>query len=162
MAVLKLYAGAKLRKWCVRIGLTQRALADKLGVSLPFLNQMENNNRPVSTAVVLNLSQEFGFKVTELQAGDEARLATAIGQDACRSALLLPCPAHEQTGRGVIGPWALPRSPEYSEQREGADHPLWLMERIRRLNMKVSFSRVASRRRGLRLRCRTTVLHVTC
>jgi len=74
MAVQKLYAGAKLREWRGRIGLTQRAFAEKLGVSLPYLNQMENNNRPVSTAVVLSLAQEFGFDVTELQAGDEARL----------------------------------------------------------------------------------------
>jgi XRE family transcriptional regulator, fatty acid utilization regulator len=74
MAIQKLYAGAKLREWRGRIGLTQRAFAEKLGVSLPYLNQMENNNRPVSTAVVLSLAQEFGFDVTELQAGDEARL----------------------------------------------------------------------------------------
>jgi len=59
-----------------RIGLTQKLFADKLGVSLPYLNQMENNNRPVSTAVVLALAQEFGFDVTELQAGDEARLVS--------------------------------------------------------------------------------------
>lgn len=74
MAVQKLYAGAKLRDMRGRLGLTQRAFADKLGLSLPYLNQMENNNRPVSTAVVLALAHEFGFDVTELQPGDEARL----------------------------------------------------------------------------------------
>jgi predicted transcriptional regulator/transcriptional regulator with XRE-family HTH domain len=74
MAIQKLYAGVKLRELRGRLGLTQKAFADKLGVSLPYLNQMENNNRPVSTAVVLGLAQEFGFDVTELQSGDEARL----------------------------------------------------------------------------------------
>ncbi len=74
MAVQKLYAGVKLRELRGRLGLTQRSFADKLGVSLPYLNQMENNNRPVSTTVVLSLAQEFGFDVTELQSGDEARL----------------------------------------------------------------------------------------
>jgi len=74
MAVQKLYAGAKLRELRGRLSLTQKDFAGKLGVSLPYLNQMENNNRPVSTAVVLGLAQEFGFDVTELQAGDEARL----------------------------------------------------------------------------------------
>ena len=74
MAVPKLYAGAKLRDLRTRLGLTQRAFAGKLGVSLPYLNQMENNNRPVSTTVVVALAQEFGFDVTELQSGDEARL----------------------------------------------------------------------------------------
>ncbi|RYG92355.1 XRE family transcriptional regulator [Loktanella sp. IMCC34160] len=74
MAVQKLYAGAKLRELRARLGLTQKAFAEKLGVSLPYLNQMENNNRPVSTSVVLSLAQEFGYDVTELQSGDEARL----------------------------------------------------------------------------------------
>ena len=74
MAVQKLYAGVKLRELRGRLGLTQKTFAEKLGVSLPYLNQMENNNRPVSTAVVWSLAQEFGFDVTELQSGDEARL----------------------------------------------------------------------------------------
>jgi predicted transcriptional regulator/transcriptional regulator with XRE-family HTH domain len=74
MAANRLYAGAKLRELRGRISLTQKAFAEKLGVSLPYLNQMENNNRPVSTTVVLALAQEFGFDVTELQSGDEARL----------------------------------------------------------------------------------------
>ena len=74
MAVHKVYAGAKLRELRGRFSLTQKVFAQKLGVSLPYLNQMENNNRPVSTSVVLGLAQEFGFDVTELQSGDEARL----------------------------------------------------------------------------------------
>lgn len=74
MAPQKIYAGAKLRELRSRISLTQKAFAEKLGISLPYLNQMENNNRPVSTTVVLALAQEFGFDVTELQSGDEARL----------------------------------------------------------------------------------------
>ena len=76
MAAPKLYAGAKLRELRGRVALTQKAFAERLNVSLPYLNQMENNNRPVSTAVVLGLAQEFGFDVTELQAGDEARLVS--------------------------------------------------------------------------------------
>ena len=53
MANQKIYAGAKLRELRGRLSLTQKVFAQKLGVSLPYLNQMENNNRPVSTAVVL-------------------------------------------------------------------------------------------------------------
>ena len=58
----ELYAGAKLRETRQRLGLTQKDFAAKLGVSLPYLNQMENNNRPVSTTVVLALAQEFGVR----------------------------------------------------------------------------------------------------
>ncbi|MHC9236154.1 helix-turn-helix domain-containing protein [Pseudooceanicola sp. 502str34] len=72
----KLYAGAKLRETRQRLGLTQKDFAAKLGVSLPYLNQMENNNRPVSTSVVLSLAQEFGFDVTELSTGDSERLVS--------------------------------------------------------------------------------------
>ncbi|MFO7759174.1 MAG: short-chain fatty acyl-CoA regulator family protein [Roseovarius sp.] len=76
MAIQKLYAGVKLRETRTRLGLTQKDFAAKLGVSLPYLNQMENNNRPVSTTVVLALAQEFGFDVTELSTGDAERLVT--------------------------------------------------------------------------------------
>src|SRR6056297_1202272 len=76
MAMRKLYAGAKLREIRGRLHLTQKDFAGKLGVSLPYLNQMENNNRPVSTAVVLGLAQEFGIDVTELRAGDAERLVS--------------------------------------------------------------------------------------
>jgi len=72
----KLYAGAKLREIRQRLTLTQKAFAAKLGVSLPYLNQMENNNRPVSTTVLLALAGEFGFDVTELGQGDSERLVT--------------------------------------------------------------------------------------
>lgn len=76
MATQKLYAGAKLRELRTRLGHTQKDFAAKLGVSLPYLNQMENNNRPVSTTVVLALAQEFGLDVTELSEGDSERLVS--------------------------------------------------------------------------------------
>ncbi|MDF1669817.1 MAG: short-chain fatty acyl-CoA regulator family protein [Roseovarius sp.] len=76
MATQKLYAGAKLRETRQRLALTQKDFATKLGVSLPYLNQMENNNRPVSTTVVLALAQEFGFDVTELSTGDAERMVS--------------------------------------------------------------------------------------
>ena len=76
MATQKLYAGAKLREIRTGLELTQKSFAEKLGVSLPYLNQMENNNRPVSTGVVLALAQEFGYDVAQLSTGDTARLVT--------------------------------------------------------------------------------------
>ncbi|MGI3165077.1 helix-turn-helix domain-containing protein [Pseudooceanicola sp. 200-1SW] len=76
MSAQKLYAGAKLRETRQKLGLTQKDFAAKLGISLPYLNQMENNNRPVSTSVVLSLAQEFGFDVTELSTGDSERLVS--------------------------------------------------------------------------------------
>ncbi len=74
MPTQKLYAGAKLREIRTRLSITQRDFAAKLGVSLPYLNQMENNKRPLSTTVVLALAQEFGVDVTELGQGDAERM----------------------------------------------------------------------------------------
>lgn len=76
MASQKLYAGAKLRELRTKLGLTQKDFASRLGVSLPYLNQMENNNRPISTTVVLALASEFGLDVTELSSGDSERLVS--------------------------------------------------------------------------------------
>ncbi|GAB1362538.1 hypothetical protein MASR1M32_17740 [Rhodobacter sp.] len=76
MPAQKLYAGVKLREIRGRLSLTQKSFADKLGVSLPYLNQMENNHRPVSAAVVLALAQEFGLDVTELTVGESERLVS--------------------------------------------------------------------------------------
>ncbi len=78
MAQQKLYAGAKLREIRTKLELTQKDFAGKLGVSLPYLNQMENNNRPISAAVILALANEFGVDVTELSAGDSERLVSDI------------------------------------------------------------------------------------
>ncbi len=74
----KLYAGAKLRETRSHLGLTQKEYAARLGISLPYLNQMENNNRPLSTGVVLALAREFGMDVTELSAGDSERLVSDL------------------------------------------------------------------------------------
>jgi len=76
MPAQKLYAGVKLREIRGRLSLTQKAFAEKLGVSLPYLNQMENNHRPISAAVVLGLAQEFGLDVTELTVGESERLVS--------------------------------------------------------------------------------------
>jgi predicted transcriptional regulator/transcriptional regulator with XRE-family HTH domain len=76
MATQKIYAGAKLRELRQRLSLTQRVFADRVKISLPYLNQMENNHRPVSASVVLALAQEFGLDVTELTAGESERLVS--------------------------------------------------------------------------------------
>ena len=75
------------------MALTQKAFANRLGVSLPYLNQMENNNRPVSTTVVLGLVQQFGFDVSELQAGDEARLVSDMREALADPVFTGPAPA---------------------------------------------------------------------
>lgn len=74
MAIQKIYAGSALRETRARTGLTQRRFAETLGVSLPYLSQMENNHRPISAGVLLRLAQEFGTDLTTLAAGDAERM----------------------------------------------------------------------------------------
>ena len=69
MATQKIYAGASLRETRGRAGLTQRAFADRLGVSLPYLSQMENNHRPVSAGVLLRLASEFSVDLGAMAVG---------------------------------------------------------------------------------------------
>ncbi len=74
MATQKIYAGTALRETRARAGLNQRRFAERLGVSLPYLSQMENNHRPISAGVLLRLAQEFGIDLTSLSAGDAERM----------------------------------------------------------------------------------------
>jgi hypothetical protein len=92
MANQKLYAGAKLREIRTRLQLTQKEFAARLGVSLPYLNQMENNNRPVSTAVVLALARDFGTAVTELSTGDSERMVSDLREALADPVFPAPAP----------------------------------------------------------------------
>lgn len=76
----KLYAGPKLRETRKAFSLTQKAFAAKLGISLPYLNQMENDNRPVSSTVLLALAQDFGVDITSLGSGETERLVSDLGE----------------------------------------------------------------------------------
>ncbi|KPQ06574.1 MAG: putative transcriptional regulator [Rhodobacteraceae bacterium HLUCCA12] len=89
----KLYAGAKLREIRARIQLTQKEFAARLGISLPYLNQMENNNRPVSTTVVLALAREFGTDVTELATGDSERMVSDLREALADPVFATPAPS---------------------------------------------------------------------
>ena len=92
MPAPKLYAGTKLRELRGRLGLTQKAFAQRLGVSLPYLNQMENNNRPVSASVVQGLDREFDYDAAELTTGDEARLISDMREVLADPVFTAPAP----------------------------------------------------------------------
>ncbi|MEM6940468.1 MAG: short-chain fatty acyl-CoA regulator family protein [Pseudomonadota bacterium] len=66
MVTPKIYAGPRLRVLRDQSQMTQKDFAARLGVSLPYFNQMENNNRPISRAVGRALRVEFGLDVAAL------------------------------------------------------------------------------------------------
>ena len=55
----KHYAGARIHALRKQRGLTQVAMAKKLGLSTSYLNQLENDQRPLTVTVLMQLAQRF-------------------------------------------------------------------------------------------------------
>jgi hypothetical protein len=70
----KTFMGVRLKRLREERRLTQAALAAKLGISLSYLNQLENNQRPLTLPVLLALNSAFGLDVQSFSEDDEARL----------------------------------------------------------------------------------------
>lgn len=78
MAIGKLYIGRKVRKLREDQQLTQARFADRIGISTSYLNQIENNQRPVSAAVLLSLAEKFHVDIATLSSGEDDRLLSAL------------------------------------------------------------------------------------
>jgi transcriptional regulator with XRE-family HTH domain len=74
----KTFMGVRLKRLREEQRLTQAALAGKLGISLSYLNQLENNQRPLTVPVLLALNSVFGLDVQAFAEGDEARLISDL------------------------------------------------------------------------------------
>ncbi len=72
----RIFAGAQLRSIRIERRLKQSELAASLAISPSYLSQLENDDRPLTPALVERLSRAFPLDWRELGAGDpEARLA---------------------------------------------------------------------------------------
>jgi len=80
MAPPKLYIGRRIRDLRVGQNLTQGHFAERIGISTSYLNQIENNQRPVSAAVLLGLAEKFQISLTELSQTDGDRVLSALGE----------------------------------------------------------------------------------
>ncbi|WP_207479705.1 helix-turn-helix domain-containing protein [Arenibaculum pallidiluteum] len=74
----KLFLGYKLRRLREQKGLTQAALAKLLEVSPSYLNQIENNQRPLTLAVLLRISALYEVDLTSFVEDAEARLVSDL------------------------------------------------------------------------------------
>ncbi|NTV10307.1 MAG: XRE family transcriptional regulator [Zoogloea sp.] len=70
----KAYMGVRLKRLREERGLTQVALARALELSPSYLNQLEQNQRPLTVPVLLKLNAVFGVDVQLFSEDDEARL----------------------------------------------------------------------------------------
>jgi len=74
----KTFMGVRLRKLRAERGLSQVALAHALGLSPSYLNQIEQNQRPLTVAVLLKISRTLGIDVQQFSEDEEARLVADL------------------------------------------------------------------------------------
>lgn len=74
----KAFMGVRLRRLREERGMTQAALARSLELSPSYLNQIEQNQRPLTVPVLLKLNAVFGLDVQLFAEDDEARLVTEL------------------------------------------------------------------------------------
>jgi len=72
--IKKLFLGYKLRRLRDARKLSQAALAGLLDVSPSYLNQIENNQRPLTVPVLLRIAKTFDVELASLVDDEDARL----------------------------------------------------------------------------------------
>jgi predicted transcriptional regulator/transcriptional regulator with XRE-family HTH domain len=74
----KTFMGVRLRRLREERGLSQVALAQRLGLSPSYLNQIEQNQRPLTVPVLLKISAAFDIDVQSFSEDEEARLIAGL------------------------------------------------------------------------------------
>ena len=74
----KIFAGSKIRSLRDMFGLNQSAFADRLGISPSYLNQIENNQRPLTAQVMVGLAQNFSVDVGAFAHEDTEKLVSDV------------------------------------------------------------------------------------
>ncbi len=74
----KVFMGVRLRRLREERNLKQVELASALGISTSYLNQIEQNQRPLTVPVLLRINAAFGVDVQLFSEADEARLIGEI------------------------------------------------------------------------------------
>lgn len=74
----KTFMGVRLRKLRAERGLSQIAMAQTLGLSPSYLNQLEQNQRPLTVAVLLKVSRTLGVDVQQFSEDEEARMVAGL------------------------------------------------------------------------------------
>jgi predicted transcriptional regulator/transcriptional regulator with XRE-family HTH domain len=77
-AVAKMFSGARLRRLREERGLTQVALARALDLSTSYMNQLENDQRPITVPVLLALTERFDLPPHYFSSDSDARLVADL------------------------------------------------------------------------------------
>src|ERR1700745_3138354 len=76
--VAKKFSGARLRRLRNARGLSQVALARALHLSTSYVNQLENDQRPITVPVLLALTERFDLPPNYFSADSDARLVADL------------------------------------------------------------------------------------
>ncbi|ORW74746.1 Cro/Cl family transcriptional regulator [Mycobacterium saskatchewanense] len=76
--MVKTFAGARLRRLREDHGLSQVALARALGLSTSYVNQLENDQRPLTVPVLFTLTERFGLPAQYFAPESDARLVSDL------------------------------------------------------------------------------------
>ncbi|MDH0050392.1 short-chain fatty acyl-CoA regulator family protein [Comamonas terrigena] len=74
----KTFMGVRLRSLRAERGITQAALAQALGLSPSYLNQIEQDQRPLTVAVLLKIHKVLGVDIQQFSEDEEARLLAQL------------------------------------------------------------------------------------
>ena len=76
----KLFIGPRLRRLREQHVLTQLQCAERLGISHSYLNQLENNQRPITAAVLIRIAGAFNVDVGRFSDDSDDQLTADIHQ----------------------------------------------------------------------------------
>ena len=74
----KLFVGPKIRQLREGTGLNQLTFAERVGISASYLNQIENNQRPLTAPVMLALAQTFQLDVNSFASEDTEKIVSDL------------------------------------------------------------------------------------
>jgi XRE family transcriptional regulator, fatty acid utilization regulator len=86
----KTFAGARLRRLREEQGLTQVALARALDLSTSYVNQLENDQRPITVPVLLALTERFALPAHYFAPDSDARLVSDLREILAESPATAP------------------------------------------------------------------------
>ena len=73
----RLFVGHRLRDLRRVLGISQAAMAVRIGLSVSYLSQIENGDRPVTEGVLITLAREFPADWGSIDAADDTALLIA-------------------------------------------------------------------------------------
>ncbi|WP_080796303.1 short-chain fatty acyl-CoA regulator family protein [Corynebacterium pacaense] len=76
----KLYSGARIQALRRAHGITQSALAEQLNLSTSYLNQLENDRRPLTATVLMRLTTTFDVEASFFSPDRNAAAATELSE----------------------------------------------------------------------------------